>query len=313
MPLGRRCRWRCRRRWASSRLGRRCPGRLHRRGRGGGWLSWDWGSRRLSGRRLRRLGDRCCRLHRCRYRSGRGLGCRGDRRRRRRGRSRVRHHDLRGGSRGSLRSSGLLGGALLDRLRLFGLLGSRQSVALGPTADAVCLRLLNARRVALRVDAQRHREIKRLFVRHAELFRELVQTDVLRHLAVSLSSFDARHEPRLDGVQFSHVPCIAFECRSQSGHRPRRDRSPECPLERPALRCCLEARCRWAQPRTSARCCAADDHQVGVDRRTSDQFAGGSDPTATDARAMRGAGGVTRRPAPFRSPLPYRRRSRTPP
>jgi hypothetical protein len=58
------------------------------------------------------------------------------------------------------------------------LLGARQPVALGAAADAVGLRLLDARGVRLDPDAQREGEIEGFLVRHPELFRELVDPDL---------------------------------------------------------------------------------------------------------------------------------------
>ena len=71
-----------------------------------------------------------------------------------------------------------LGGGRAALARLVRLLGTDQAVALGATADAVGLRLLDARGVRLHPDAQIFGEIEGFFVRHPELFRELVDPDL---------------------------------------------------------------------------------------------------------------------------------------
>jgi hypothetical protein len=77
------------------------------------------------------------------------------------------------------RGAGLAaGGTALRGLRLGGLLGANQAVALGTPADAVGLRLLDARGVRLDPDAQVLGQIEGFLVRQAELLGELVYPDL---------------------------------------------------------------------------------------------------------------------------------------
>ena len=75
------------------------------------------------------------------------------------------------------RPRGLLGG-LLGLGRLLRLDVADEALALGLAADAVGLRVLDARGVRLDADAQDEGEVERLLVRHAELFGELVHTQL---------------------------------------------------------------------------------------------------------------------------------------
>lgn len=138
-------------------------------------------SRSLGGRRRGHLGG-------LRGRRGDRLGRSGRHLRRRRGRGvggllGLSHH--RGGGLRVLSASGafvglvgrLLGG-LLGRSRLFGLLISDQTLTLGLAADAVGLRLFDARRVGLDPDAEVESQVEGLFVGETELFGELVDADL---------------------------------------------------------------------------------------------------------------------------------------
>lgn len=169
-----------------TRLGRGCRslgnGLAHdrRRGGGGGCRSrcrcWGWGWGRRFGGHLGGDGRLDCRL--AHGDLGRYLG-------------RGRHfgRDL---GRGSLRRRRLLRSGLLDRLGLGGLLVADQTVLHGAPAHSIGLSLLDARRMALHTNSERDGKVERLLVGHAELFGKLVQADVLRHLAVSLSWYDER-------------------------------------------------------------------------------------------------------------------------
>ena len=72
---------------------------------------------------------------------------------------------------------GLLGG-LLGLAGLFRLHVADEALALRLAADAVGLRVLDARGVRLDADPQAEGEVERLLVRHAELFGELVHTQL---------------------------------------------------------------------------------------------------------------------------------------
>jgi hypothetical protein len=61
---------------------------------------------------------------------------------------------------------------------------ANQAVALGPSAHAVALGLLDARGMALDADAERDREVERLLVGEAELLGELVHPDLACHVRV---------------------------------------------------------------------------------------------------------------------------------
>jgi hypothetical protein len=84
------------------------------------------------------------------------------------------------GSRGSRGvGRGLLGGGLLRRrLLLLGLDVATKTVAVGLAADAVGLRVLDARGVALGLDAEISAEIQRFLVGEAELTSKLVDPDL---------------------------------------------------------------------------------------------------------------------------------------
>jgi hypothetical protein len=154
----RRCRLRgCRRRLRSSGVGRRFGGRC----------SSDTGLGRCRVARRRFVG------HRCR----RGIvGV-------------VRDGVLLGGR--LLLGSGLLGGRLLGGLGLFGLFVACQPVALGATGHHVGVRLGERGRRALGSNAEHTAEVEDLGVRHPELFRELVDPDLLRSHVVD-STFHSR-------------------------------------------------------------------------------------------------------------------------
>jgi hypothetical protein len=103
---------------------------------------------------------------RCRCRRGLGLGDRGSL-----DRSRFLGDDRSGrDNRFGLDVGGLLGGGLLVRLGLFGLYVASQPLALGLTAGAVGLRLLDARRMTLYADTERDAQIECFLVGQAELF-----------------------------------------------------------------------------------------------------------------------------------------------
>src|SRR5690606_621633 len=83
-------------------------------------------------------------------------------------------------------------GRRLGGLGLFGLLGADQPVALGAAADAVSLRLLDARGVAAHADAELLAQLERLLVREPQLSGELVEPDLSSQEADRLSSSDRR-------------------------------------------------------------------------------------------------------------------------
>ena len=165
-----RSRFRCRR---GGRLGRRCGGRCRLdggsvsrtiRNRLGCGLGWSFG------RNVVDVNSRGSLLRR-------DLGCR----------------FLRGGlllSGRSLRGSlllcgGLLLGRLLLRLRLFGLLVTRETFTLGASTQHVGVRLLQGRRGRLGSNARGFRQVEQLTIGHPEFFRELVDTDLLRrHVSI---------------------------------------------------------------------------------------------------------------------------------
>ena len=89
----------------------------------------------------------------------------------RRGRPVLRCRRLLGG--------GLFGRSLLYRRRLFGLHLAAQAVGVGPTANAVSLRVFDARGMGLDADSERESKIECLLVRHTELFGELVHSNFL--------------------------------------------------------------------------------------------------------------------------------------
>lgn len=60
-----------------------------------------------------------------------------------------------------------------------------EAVAFSATANPICLRLLDARGVALHSDAECYREVEGLFVGEAELFGELMDPDLACHVLVS--------------------------------------------------------------------------------------------------------------------------------
>ena len=145
----------------------------------------------LRRRRDRLSGCLCHRLRldrRCSYRARRSVCGRPWTRRSNggtsRGRSKYRTHLwLRWGFRLCLR----LGSS--NRLsRLFGLLISDESVSLGASPSAVCLRFDDAGRVTFHSDSERVAEVQHLFVRHAELSSELEHADLLFSQGVLLSS-----------------------------------------------------------------------------------------------------------------------------
>lgn len=74
----------------------------------------------------------------------------------------------------------LLGNSLLGLLGFRWLLGPGESIAFRLATDAIGLWVFNARRVAFDANAERDREIKRLFVCHSKFFGQLVEPDVLR-------------------------------------------------------------------------------------------------------------------------------------
>ena len=142
------------------------PARCHEPGRR---LLDRGGSRgRFGGRRGR--GHRLDGLRRRRH--GRRLGGRG---RGGGGRSGLRGgaRRLGGGGRGLLRGLGRLRG-LRGLGGLLGLDVADEALALGLAADAIGLRILDARGMGLDPDPQRLAEVERLLVRHPELLGELV-------------------------------------------------------------------------------------------------------------------------------------------
>ncbi len=153
------------------------------------------------------------------------------------------------------------------------------------TTDAVGLCLLDARRVTLHVDTERQRQVERLLVRHAELLGELVQADVLRHLAVSLSSFGNRRRTA-DDSGFSHVFRPRLECVDERQQPRRIDTSTECPAERPTANGRVAA-CRGigAEPRATPRYVPVDDRHPGVGESDALQLASGGATATTDTGA----------------------------
>jgi hypothetical protein len=97
----------------------------------------------------------------------------------------------------------LLGGGLAPRLRVIGLLGARQAVALGATAKTVGLRLDQRGRVTLHPHAHPLGKLHHLRVRHPELFGELVDPHVLRQNPISLSLPPARQGVQRQAVILS--------------------------------------------------------------------------------------------------------------
>ncbi len=85
----------------------------------------------------------------------------------------------------------LLGRRLLGRLRLLGLFVAGQPVTLGATGHHVGVRFGERGRRALGGNAEHSAEVEDLGVRHPELFRELVDPDLLRSHVVD-STFHSR-------------------------------------------------------------------------------------------------------------------------
>ena len=85
----------------------------------------------------------------------------------------------------------LLGRRLLGRLRLLGLFVAGQPVTLGATGHHVGVRFGERGRRALGGNAEHTAEVEDLGVRHPELFRELVDPDLLRSHVVD-STFHSR-------------------------------------------------------------------------------------------------------------------------
>ena len=112
---------------------------------------------------------------------------------------------------GGLLRRRLLGGRLLGRLGLFGLLGPRQTVALGATTEAVALGLDDRRRLALGLDAHHVAQVEQLRIGHPELFGELVYADLLRWQTRSAFRRHRRSGGRSGGVRFSHVVRGGYE------------------------------------------------------------------------------------------------------
>ena len=102
----------------------------------------------------------------------------------------------------------LLLGSLLDRLGLFGLFVADEALALGAAAQHVGIGLLQGRRGCLRGNTRSSSEVQNLFVGHPELFRELVDADLLRR-HVSIQPFPVVIPS--PGTQFSG--CVSFVCR----------------------------------------------------------------------------------------------------
>jgi hypothetical protein len=94
-------------------------------------------------------------------------------------------------SRGGVLAAGACGSAAAAgrgaRRRLLGLDRAAQTVAVGLPTDAVCLGVLDRRRVALHADPELDAQVERFLIGEAELSAELVDADLLRQLALRSS------------------------------------------------------------------------------------------------------------------------------
>jgi len=170
------------------------------------------------------------------------------------------------GGRGLL-GRGLLGGGLLDRCcRLLGLHRSAQSLTVGLAAGAVCLRVLDGRRMALDAHPQGQAEVKGLLVGQAKLMSELVYPDLLRQRLLlpflrcrtcqcahtTLHPRTSQH--RTFRIDPPRTPGGGSELLLQAVDRPCAHLAPKGPIERPALLGQIDAGSRIpAQPGSPAR------------------------------------------------------------
>lgn len=162
---------------------------------------------------------------------------------------------------------GLLGDGLLGRRsRLFGLHGATKPLAVGLATGAICLCVLNGRRMALDTHPEGQAEVKGLLVGQAELMSELVYPDFLRqrlllpfhrcrrcqsaHTTLYLRTSRRWTLRALTAGWFSG----SFERPTQVVDHPDSDRAPKRPFEGPALDGQINTGPRVpAQPGTSPR------------------------------------------------------------
>ncbi len=196
---------------------------------------------------------------------------------------------------GRLLRRSLLGRSLLRRLGLFGLLGPRQTVALGATTEPVGLCFDDRRRLALGLDAHRVAQGQQLRVGHPELFGELVHADLLGGQTHSAFRRRRRSGPMSGGSRLSHVFRGGDQCAHQRLEGCRVDRPTPRPGEPAPARGSRRAR-RSAHTRHPPRRGPTGARRAVGGHDASPQLALRARRTAPDAGALRFAGhGVRRR------------------